>query len=711
MATIIKNEVLVRAYIVLLVVVMIAVTIYTKAFYINVVDGARWRAKGDSLYVQYMPVEPLRGNIMAEDGSLLATSLPYFEVRMDPNATGINEMLFTQKVDSLAMCIASVSDQNLTAGGWRDYIKDRRLKGERYLLIKEKATIEDLARIKKFPIFRNGRNKGGLIVRQLNNREHPFGLLARRTVGYVREEAKPVGLEGYYNDVLGGEQGQELMMRVGPNTWIPMNDLTEIQPQNGDDLLTTLDINLQDIAQEALIRGLEFHDADHGCAVLMEVKTGAIKAISNIGKTQDGWSEKYNYAVGTASEPGSTFKLASIMALLEDGHVRLEDTLDLNYGKTAYCNNVTLEDAEKHGLKRTTVKHAFELSSNVGISRLVERYYGGSNAIKFTKHLKDFNLDVMTGVDIGGEASPYIKDPVTDHENWACTTLPWMSIGYEMMLTPIQLLTFYNAVANEGEMMKPYLVKEVQRFGETVKIIKPEVIKRRIASVRTIAKVKELLAGVVTNGTAQKLRTDKYNFSGKTGTTQINYRRIQNDQELDGYQASFVGYFPSENPVYSCIIVVNSPKANGYYGAGVAGPIFREIADKAFTSKTNLHNPINTKHKPKMVAAQLPSTDVGNANELKNIFDYLDLKYYQRGKNKNTWATTQVKNDSLKIVERGMPDGIVPNVLGMRLKDALYLLENRGLRVDPNGFGVITKQSLPPGTKAQRGAYISLALE
>ncbi len=704
--SLIKNEVLIRVYIVLIFIVAAAVTIFTKAFFIATVDGDKWRALGDSLYVKYMPIEPLRGNVFAADGSLLATSLPYFEIRFDPNADNLDSLNFYRNVDSLSLCISQINNK-MTAGGWRAHIVERRMKGERYLMVKERATPEEMDRIKKFPLFRLGKYKGGLIVKQMNNREHPFGMLARRTIGYVKDDLK-IGLEGSYNATLGGMQGKELMFRVGRDLWLPMYDLTEIQPKNGDDIVTTIDVSLQDIAQEALIRSLEVHGADHGCAVVMDVKTGAIKAMSNLGKTPEGWGEIYNYAVAKRTEPGSSIKIASMMALLEDGFVHLEDTVNINYGKTKFYDSELL-DSEKHGLRETTVRHAFEISSNVGVARLVQKFYGDTKkADKFIEHFKDYGLDLPTGVDLDGEVKPYIKEAYDAKDDWSGTTLPWMAIGYESSMTPLQILNFYNAIANGGEMMKPYLVTELQRFGETVKTFKPTVVKRSIASKKIIARCQDLLEGVVSNGTMKNYKTAKYNYAGKTGTAQFNYSKLR-EQGDPGYQASFVGYFPAEDPVYSCIVVVYDPKQGSFYGADCAGSVFREIADKAFTVKHELHQPINFKEKKQMPTAMFPTADVGTTEDLDYLLDKLNFRYYK--KTKRTYASLNAKNDSLKIMERSVPENIIPNLTGMRLKDALHILENRGCKVGINGYGIVKAQSVPAGTRVQKGMYVTISLQ
>jgi cell division protein FtsI (penicillin-binding protein 3) len=367
-----------------------------------------------------------------------------------------------------------------------------------------------------------------------------------------------------------------------------------------------------------------------------------------------------------------------------------------------------MEDSEQHNIRRTSVRHAFEISSNVGISKLISDNYGKTGKIaQFIDHLKDLNLNVPTGIELDGEANPIVKEPNNREMGWSGTTLPWMSIGYEVAITPLQIVTLYNAVANNGEMMRPYLVKEIQHFGETIKSYKPTVIRRRIANANTLAQLKELLLGVVENGTAKNLRTDRYKFAGKTGTTQINYQKIK--QELSkGYQSSFVGYFPADNPVYTCIVVINNPRKGGFYGAYVAGPVFREIADKAFLSQRILQPIANIAPKPKLVNDALPTLSAGNRADLSKVLDELGMRYFPKARTE--WAALKPNIDSLNMYPRPISDENVPSVVGMGLRDALYILENRGCRVFFNGVGKVRTQSLEPGSKA-RGSTITLGLD
>ncbi len=713
-----KNEVLYRVYFLLFgIIVPVACVLLYKTIKIAVVEGDRWRAFGKDLYMELRPVEAERGSILASDGSLLATSIPYFDLYMDPNSTGMSEEDFMENLDTLAQCIATQVDQTYTPGGFRDYLLERREAGDRYLLIKKKVSYAEKKKIEQFPLFNLGQMRGGFIARKNSERKRPFGLLAQRTIGYVREGAKPVGLEGYFDEVLGGYPGSELMVRVDKNQdmWMPVNDLLTVEPQSGDDIQTTIDVNLQDIVEGALQRAVNYHDAEWGAAVLMEVRTGAIRAIANLGRTENGWWETYNHAVGSATEPGSTFKLASIMALLEDDFVELEDSISVEFGETEFYGE-TMVDASPYSyeLDSATVRRAFEISSNVGMAKMVNHFYGERNqgngeegAARFIKRLKDFNLHLPTGIEIDGEANPYIKEAYSEEYQWSGITLPWMSTGYEVKLTPLQLLSFYNAVANNGTMMKPYLVSAIQRYGETIETFRPTVVKRRIASKETIAAARELLRGVVMRGTAEKLNTEAYAFAGKTGTAQINYKRLASGQRIGGYQASFVGYFPAENPVYSCIVVIRDPERHGIYGGDVAGPVFREIADKCFAAKVALHEPLNRRVKPLLTERELPTYDLGARDDIKRVMQYLGLPHY--GNPGTDMAVLIASSDSLLLQPRTFPESQVPSVIGLGLRDALYILENRGLKVEVTGVGKVKLQSIKAGTRI-RGQTIRLTL-
>jgi cell division protein FtsI (penicillin-binding protein 3) len=711
-----KNEILLRVYSVALVVIVVALVIFVKAFKLVTVEGEHWRKEAAKRFMEYREVQGDRGNILSEDGSLLATSIPYFDVYWDAQTclANMTEVEKTLGLDSLANYMANYVVYGSTAGDWRDYLFQSLTNKSRYVPIAKHLTYDTMMFVKRLPIFRKSKNKSGLIIIKNDKRTHPFRMLALRTLGYVKEKEDigetqdlKVGLEGRFHKELTGETEKVLMQKVGNDMWTPVEDLGDIAPPNASDLVTTLDVNIQDITQNALLRSLNVYQAEHGTAIVMEVKTGKIKAISNIGMTGDGYFEDYNYGIGTSIEPGSTMKLLSFMSLLEDKLIKLSDTVDIENGTTKYFNE-TLEDAERINKRLITVKEVFAHSSNVGTSKLMFKAYQ-DHPQAFVKHLKDFMMTVPTGIEIEGEGAPYIKNPDSPTDNWSGTTVPWMSIGYELKLTPLQILMFYNTVANNGVMMKPYLVKEIQRYGVTQKVFKDAQIKKQIASKETLEQARELLEAVVEFGTAKHLRTPQYRFAGKTGTAQLNYEKLsKNKQKIGGYQGSFVGYFPAENPIYSCIVVIHKPKT-GIYGGVVAAPVFREIADRLMSSNVALSEPVNQRGKPVASAATLPD-DVGFKNDMVKALTGFKMKYEIDSKD-DDWTSLRAKGDTIHLAPRNiLGKKAVPSVVGMGLKDALYILENRGLKVQFSGYGKVVSQSLNPGSPVI-GQVISIKLD
>jgi cell division protein FtsI (penicillin-binding protein 3) len=438
--------------------------------------------------------------------------------------------------------------------------------------------------------------------------------------------------------------------------------------------------------------------------IVMEVATGAIKAVSNLTRASDStYVEALNYAVSEATEPGSTFKLASLMVGIEDGLIKPTDTVDTKKGQVRFHDRI-MKDSHEGGYGRITVQRAFELSSNTGISLAVTKAYG-KDPKRFIAGLQRMGVHQPTGVMIPGEPVPTLRGP--GEKGWSGVSLPWMSIGYESQLTPLQTLVFYNAVANEGRLMQPHFVSRTSRNGRTLEEFKPKVMNDRIASKGTLDIVRGMLQGVVDSGTATNLRAAHFAIAGKTGTAQI-ARNGSYKQHGVSYQASFVGFFPADAPKYSCIVVVNGPTMSGYYGNVVAGPIFKEIADKIYSNRLELQS------EQQLAVVSGPRTPVslsGHAGDLRKAFDGLGLPMVQEGESQ--WVTTQAGDSTVVLKPRGIPSDamdLVPNVLGMGLKDALYLLENRGLRVRINGNGMVKRQSLSPGTRARQGSTILIEL-
>ncbi|MBN2639562.1 MAG: transpeptidase family protein [Bacteroidales bacterium] len=695
-----KKDILWRVYLVYLLMLLFGLAIVVKMVYIQIKEGPELAKKAQQQEIRVFDLKADRGNILSDEGDLLATSVPVFEVRMDVANEYISNELFNSKVDSLAYRLSQLFGDRTQQEYERMLVRARK-QGNRFLLIRRHVSYEQLKQIRTFPILRKGKNSGGLITFQQTRRELPFGLLAARTIGYtLPKEDLYVGLEGAYAKQLSGVNGKQIRRRINHGAWLPVHSANETQPQNGKDVVTTIDVNLQDVAEEALRKQLVKHEAQMGCAVLMSVKTGDIRAIANLSlnpKTGK-YDESYNMAIGEKYEPGSTFKLASMIAALEDHKVKITDSVDVNHGYVVYYGR-TLRDAHTIANGNITVAAAFEHSSNVGISRVIYNIYKDDPS-KFTDHLYKLKLDQKLGLNIPGEAQPYIKNP-TD-KNWYLTSLPWMSVGYSLELTPLQLLTFYNGVANNGVEVKPRFVSEITEGGTVIKKFPVEVINPRMASPHTIKLVKELLRGVVENGTAQNLKNDHFGIAGKTGTAKIS----KDGKYIPEYNASFVGYFPADNPQYSCIVVVNKPQ-HGYYGSSVAAPVFEEIARKVYATSLSL-----TTDKDTLPAIrQVPETKYPVwYPDLKTIYTDLDLPGQDYLQKKEKWATTQETNNKVEFEPKDFQQNLVPNVRGMKAKDAVYLLENMGLNVTMSGKGSVYSQSLRPGTRIQRGADINIKL-
>ncbi|MCD4731818.1 MAG: PASTA domain-containing protein [Bacteroidales bacterium] len=510
-----------------------------------------------------------------------------------------------------------------------------------------------------------------------------------------------MGIEGSYSKYLSGKIGKQLRRRINNGDWIPVFDENEIEPEDGKDIITTIDLNVQDVAESALYNHLIEHQAKWGCAVLMEVETGEIKAIANLTKDQSTgkYYETYNYAIGTSIEPGSTFKLPSMIALFEDGLENLEDTIDIGKGFAVY-SGLTIQDV--HGIRdgRVSIKEVFEKSSNAGVSTLVYNKYV-SQPQRYIDRLYDMSLHEKIGLEIAGEGKPFIKD--TKNSSWSKVSLPFMSIGYEIQLTPLQILTFYNAVANNGKMVKPMFVKEIQCAGKTIQEFKTEVLNGSICSQKSLEKAHEILKGVVESGTATSLNKSPYKIAGKTGTAQI--ANNSSGYDKTNYNASFVGYFPADTPKYSCIVVVSRPSTGRYYASSVAVPVFKEIADKVYATNLEIHQ----ENKIEDSNIDYPIYATGYQKELEQIYKTLDIPLDSLSTNAE-WAIAMKADSSVRLDTRIIKEGQVPNVKGMGAKDAIYVLENLGLIVKIRGRGFVREQSLSPGARIKEGNMIYLRL-
>ena len=698
------NTIFSRVYLIYGMICLFALIIIGQAINLQVIQGSKWKSREEQLTRKFNEIDAVRGNIYALDGSLLATSIPKYEVRFDTRAEAISDNFFEENVDSLGYQLSLLFDGKSSVQ-YASELRNARAQGKRYHLIKRNVKFTDLKLIEKFPIFRKGRYKGGLIKEQLNKRERPFKILAARTIGYERDGVQPVGLEGAYSKELSGVKGKRWEQKIAGGVWMPIDDSDGKESVNGSDVYTTIDVNIQDVANNALQKQLAKHGADYGCVALMEVATGEVKAIANLQKNKNGtYSEKYNFVIGAATEPGSTFKLASLMVGFEDGYFDLDDMVDTENGRTKFYDAV-MKDSHVGGYGAISVKRGFEVSSNVLVSKIINKHYLGRPQ-EFIDRLYNMGLDKKLGVEIAGEGAPYIKN--SSDNTWSGITIPWMSIGYELKLTPLQVLTFYNAVANDGVMVKPKFVREIRDRGVLVKEINTEVLNSSICSKKTIAMAQEMLEGVVENGTARNLKNDKYKIAGKTGTAQV-ANEHHSYHSIDGkiYQASFVGYFPADNPKYSCIVVVNAPTSGTYYGSHVAGPIFKEVADRVYANSIQIHKEIEVKNH--LAVSRIPYAKDGYYSDHKKIYSELGIKTELSSENPK-WAKVSTSDKSVKIYNKKIAPIYVPDVTGMSIRDALFILENQGMIVHFSGNGVVQKQSVLAGEKLIKGTKITLEL-
>ncbi len=683
-------------------IVFISIMILGKAIYIQQFEGGYWKSKSDSLHQKFIEMAAVRGTIYSEDGSMLSTSIPYFDIYIDFGAEGLLEkkgIRFKQNIDSLSIELSGYfKDQS--ASLYKKQLQQGFRNKDRYFLLKKNLSFDQYKTLRTFPLINLGRNKSGFIAEVKSRRLNPFGLLANRTIGLARKNSQNVGLERTYDSLLKGESGSKLVRFIAGGVAVPIEGY-EIDPENGKDIITTLDVNIQDIAQNALLKMMIDNECDHGTCIVMEVATGKIKAIANLGKRSEGvYWEDLNYAI-RASEPGSTFKLATLLSVLEDKYVTLDNIVNLEGGKW-HVNKRTVFDSETHGLYDVTVQKAFEHSSNVGMAKLAMTYYA-SNPNQFVDHLKKLHLDQQSGVGLVGETNPIIKTPQS--KTWSATTLPWMAFGYEVLVSPMQTLMLYNAVANNGKMMKPYLVNSIQQNGLTVKNNQPQVLEEAICSDETLKQLKICLEGVVTEGTGKTLQNPYYKIAGKTGTALVANGKYGYADHI--YQSSFAGYFPADHPRYSCIVVIkNKPHASKFYGAAVAGPVFKDIADKL--------NAVNAGKR----GAEMVNTIKKDSSGFYYTADTKDMKYVLRTMNihfldsaLNSGFSSMYATNCIPVMNaRTVNKRTIPNVTGMGLKDALYLLENIEMKVNTKGKGKVVAQSIAPGTAVVKNQNISIDL-
>lgn len=654
-----------RIYYVFFGMLAIGLFIFAKMSIIQFKEGDEWRSKADSLTIKDEIIPANRGNIYSADGSLLATSIPKYTVYFDPSSPSNEhfEKYIKGFSDSLAKFIPKRS-----AGEYESYFRKARSNKKRYLHIATKLSYTQYMKLKSFPLFDLGKYKGGMIVNQVYVREYPMGLIANRTIGYERtNDDKTItrkGIEGAFTDYLTGKEGKRKVQKMSKNLWKPIHDENEVDPKDGYDVITTIDVYIQDIAHHALLSSLEYYEADHGTVVVMETNTGQVKAIANLGKIGDGsYRETVNYAILERHDPGSTFKLASYLALLDDKKADTSTIYDTHQGVVTFSNR-RVTDSNRRGYGKISLARGFEVSSNTVVTQAVNQAYK-DNPKQFTDKMKTFGFNQKLGLDLKGEPSSYI--PVPGDRNWSKIALPWMAYGYGILVTPLQTLTLYNAVANDGELVKPQFVKEIRDVNVSIKTFDKEVINPQIVSPDVVKKMQAVMKNVMTRGTGRLLNSADFSMAGKTGTAQMNYGKAKGGMY---YASSFVGYFPADNPKYSCIVVIHRPTKHSYYGGDVAGPVFKRIAQKIFT-------------------------DVPSLKEIKNI---------------ETPSQNAVKDYKTYYAQVKQSGSSMPNVVGLPAMDAVALLEILGLKVQTVGFGKVAKQSVQSGEKITKQQTIVLEL-
>lgn len=698
-----NREIQNRFGVVYLATALFALGVIFKICWLNIAEHDKWVERINKSQ-KTIEIEPTRGDICAADGhTILATSIPYYDVRFDTKA--VSNDVFAKNVDSLALCLSRLF-RDKSQYEYKRSLISAHTRNDRYYLVHRRVDYVELKELKKFPIFRLGRYKGGVIYEQENRRVRPFESLAARTIGYDNQNGIKVGLEGAYDKELSGEKGYFLGQRISGGYYAPISDDSQVEPIDGCNIITTIDINLQDVAHSALQNQLQRHGAKYGTAILMEVKTGDIKAIVNLTKDDatGRYNESYNYAIGTRTEPGSTIKLASLMAGLEDGYFDLDDSIDTGNGKWKIYD-LTISDTKKEGHGKISVKRVFEVSSNIGVAKLITESYG-KNPEKFVNRLRNMSLDAPLELEIQGGRDGYVKNP-TD-KLWSGVSLAQMSYGYETEFTPLNILTFYNAVANNGKMMRPRFVKAVVNHGQVVRTIPTDVINPSICSRETIRKAQEMLCGVVENGTARNMRNSTFKIAGKTGTAQLNQNGTYRYQGRVAYQASFCGYFPADDPKYSCIVIVNAPSSGVYTGNWAAGPVFKEIADKVYSTSLEMQKE-SDEAKNIEYKELIPVSKSGYYIETKYITDKLDIPVEYSGQ-KSEWISTTKTDSCIRFSRRTIGQNTVPHVIGMGAKDAIFILENAGLSVAIVGRGMVTQQSLRAGDIFRKGDKIILTL-
>lgn len=697
----IKRSILLRVRVAFIAVCLFAFLVIGRLAQIQFVQKDKWVKASQVERLQYRTIKAVRGNIHSSEGGLLATSLPFYRVAIDP--TLVNDEYYKKGIDSLAFLLSSYF-QDYSTQEYKRRIHDARITNRKYLVLNRSyINYQEKKKMLRWPIFRLGRLKGGVLFERIERRFLPFKYLASRAIGFINEDKQGAGIEYSFNKELAGQNGIALFQKIAGGAWRPLYGVSEVKAEDGYDVETTIDINLQDVAESALLKALYEHEASYGCLVLMEVKTGKIKAMVNLGRNEEGnYIEDYNYAVGNQglTDPGSTFKLASMIALFEETSTQLTDTVDTGNGKYSFYGQA-ITDAKPEGYGVLTVKQVFEKSSNIGTMKLITKTFA-SQPQKFIDYLHHFGLTQPLGFQLTGESIPYVKTP--SDPTWSKLSLPWMSIGYELKISPLQILTFYNAIANKGKMIAPIIATRIKKADQVIKTFEAPTLHSKICSNKVLEKVKVMLEGVVENGTASNVKGTVYRIAGKTGTAQ----KMKEGRYTSSYYTSFVGYFPADNPTYSCIVVIDEPKGFRQHGSDVSAPVFKEVADKVYATDPDMYRSFQAGNR--IIEEKIfPFIKSGYQSDLTALCEELKIPYQPDVI--GDWVTTKIVNNKVEWISNAFKQSQMPNVIGMTLKDAIYILENKELDVVFSGRGRVANQSLPEGTKIEEGMSVYLELD
>lgn len=701
-----KYDTLWRVYLLYFFLLLFGIAIVVKIVLIQVKEREELLQIAEKREIRFRDEKAHRGNVISKNGTLMATSVPVYSIYFDP--VTVKESLFNSEIENLADSLSRMLG-NKSKAQYVSYLKKARSKKSRYVKIANKLTMDKYKRMCKFPIFEKGKNKGGFIVERTYVRSMPYGELAARTIGYTRENGKDsiyVGLEGAFNEYLKGKDGKQLVRLINNNFWMPMPDPANVDPVNGDDVYTSIDIEIQDVAENALKDCLIENDAKQGCVVLMDVKSGFVEVMASLcyNEKTSKYEESYNFALRHNVEPGSTFKAISMLTLLEnDPDFNVDDKLYLGTTDYKVFYRRTMKDSHRVTDERgyTTIRNAFEQSSNIAFATMVDETFK-NNPDRYVELIYKTKINEPLDLDIIGAAVPDIKG--TDDRRWSKLSLPWMSIGYEVMLTPIQILTFYNAIANDGVMVKPQFVTEIRNGNEVKHVFDTIVINDSIASPRTVATLQELLKGVVENGTAKRLKNLGFSVAGKTGTAQISQGAAGYNKK--NYTATFVGYFPADDPKYSCIIVVSDPRSGRYYGSSVSAPVFKEIAEKIYATRLGL---IDEEDEYQADCDYFTTPSMVSYQDFVRYCNMKDIPFVD-DVNNDKWIKVDVVDDVAYANPVHLDDAKVPDVKGMNVTDAVFLLESMGWKVSFSGYGKVKSQSVKADSELKKGAVINLKL-